>query len=165
MFGPGPKEVAVAEDVDATDAQLLAELQADARATNRALAERVGVAPSTSLDRVRGLEARGVIRGYHADVSLSHLGRPVQALVTVRIRPPTRQRIDEFSAHASSLEPTLAVFTLTGREDFVLHVAVPDTDALYSFVLDEVSSRPEVADVRTSIVYDCVRRHVQAPTD
>lgn len=155
----------MAEHVDATDARLLAELQADARMTNRALAERVDVAPSTSLDRVRGLEARGVIRGYHADVSLPHLGRPVQALVTVRIRPPTRQRVDEFRAHASLLEPTLAVFTLTGREDFVLHVAVADTDALYSFVLDEVSSRPEVADVRTSIVYDCVRRHDQVPAD
>lgn len=67
-------------------------------------------------------------------------------------------------AHTSSREATLSTFTLTGREDFILHIAVSDTDALYTFVLDEVSSRPEVADVRTSIVYDCTRRHVQAPS-
>ena len=43
---------------------------------------------------------------------------------------------------------------------FLLHVAVPDTDALYAFVIDRLTERPEVADVRTSVVYEHIRRPV-----
>ena len=53
------------------DLTLAAELQRDARQTNRALAEKIGLAPSTTLARVRELEANGVIGGYHARVDLS----------------------------------------------------------------------------------------------
>lgn len=57
--------------MDELDAALVAQLQADARLTNREIAERVGVAPSTALERIRALHSRGVLRGYHADVDLA----------------------------------------------------------------------------------------------
>lgn len=149
--------------MDELDAALVAALQADARATNRDLAERVGVAPSTALERVRSLRERGVLRGYHADVDLPALGRSVQALVAVRIRPPARQRIEAFRDFATALPETVAVFVVSGTEDFLVHVAVPDTDALYAFVIDRLTERPDVADVRTSIVYQHLRRPVLEP--
>src|SRR4051794_1570709 len=61
--------------VDELDSAIVALLQADARQTNRELARRLGVAPSTCLQRVRGLQARGVIRGFRAEVDLLALGR------------------------------------------------------------------------------------------
>ncbi|MEJ5945619.1 Lrp/AsnC family transcriptional regulator [Pseudokineococcus basanitobsidens] len=149
--------------MDELDAALVAELQADARLTNRDLAERVGVAPSTALERVRSLRARGVLRGYHADVDLPALGRSVQALIAVRIRPPARRRIEEFRDFATALPETVAVFVVSGGEDFLIHVAVADTDALYAFVIDRLTERPEVADVRTSIVYQHLRRPALEP--
>jgi len=149
--------------VDELDAALVRELQADARLTNRELAGRVGVAPSTSLERIRALRARGVLRGYHADVALEALGRPVQALIAVRIRPPARQKIEGFRDFASRLPQTVGVFVVSGGEDFLLHVAVPSTDALYALVIDRLTERPEVADVRTSIVYEHIRRPVLEP--
>ena len=149
--------------MDELDAALTAHLQADARLTNRELADRVGVAPSTALERVRSLRSRGVLRGYHADVDLPALGRSVQALIAVRIRPPARQRIEAFRDFASNLPETAAVFVVSGGEDFLIHVAVPDTDALYAFVIDRLTERPEVADVRTSIVYQHLRRPVLEP--
>ena len=48
------------------------------------------------------------------------------------------------------------MFVVAGGSDFLLHVAVPDTDALYAFVID----RPEVVDVNTSVVYEHIRRPV-----
>jgi hypothetical protein len=42
-------------------------------------------------------------------------------------------------------------------------VAVPDTDALYAFVVDRLTERPEVADIRTSVVYEHLRRPVIEP--
>lgn len=149
--------------MDELDAALVSLLQADARLTNRELAHRVGVAPSTSLERVRALRARGVLRGYHADVDLAALGRSVQALIAVRIRPPARERIEAFRDFAARLAETAGVFVVSGGEDFLIHVAVPDTNALYAFVIDRLTERPEVADVRTSIVYEHLRRPVLEP--
>jgi DNA-binding Lrp family transcriptional regulator len=143
--------------LDSLDLALLTLLQNDARLTNRQLAAQTGVAPSTSLDRVRGLVARGVISGYHAEVDLPALGRSVQALIAVRIRPPSRDRIEAFRDWVLTLPDVLGLFVTSGTEDFLIHVGVPDTNGLYDFVIDRLTERREVADVRTSIVYEHVR--------
>ena len=140
------------------DASIVRELQNDARRTNRAIADAVHVAPSTSLERIRSLRERGVIRGYHADVDLVALGRGVQALIAVRIRPPSRKHIEAFRDWAHERTETVGVFVVSGGEDFLIHLAVPNTDALYAFVIDRLTERPEVADVRTSIVYEHLQR-------
>ncbi len=152
-------------DLDAIDRGLIRALQADARQSNRDLAAAAHVSPSTSSERIRALRAEGVIRGYHADVSLPALGRGVQALTAVTIRPPTRANVEAFSNWASQLPELIGIFVVSGGSDFLLHVAVPDTDALYAFVLDRLTGRPEVADVNTSIVYEHIRRTVLEPID
>ncbi|WP_092865352.1 Lrp/AsnC family transcriptional regulator [Quadrisphaera sp. DSM 44207] len=149
--------------MDELDRALLRHLQNDARRTNRDLAEAVGVAPSTALERVRALRRRGVVRGYHAEVDLAAVGRPVQALIAVRIRPPKREVIEAFRDWVRQLPETVGVFVVSGTEDFLLHVAVPDTDALYAFVIDRLTQRREVADVRTSVVYEHLRTPVVDP--
>jgi DNA-binding Lrp family transcriptional regulator len=112
---------------------------------------------------VRALRESGVVRGYHADVDLPALGRTVQALTAVTIRPPSRVSIEAFRDWAAQLPEIVGVFVMSGGDDFVLHVAVPDTDGLYAFVIDRLTERPEVADVRTSVVYEHIRRPVLEP--
>jgi DNA-binding Lrp family transcriptional regulator len=46
---------------------------------------------------------------------------------------------------------------VSGSSDFLLHVAVSNTDALYAFVIDRLTERPEVAEVNTSVVYEHLR--------
>jgi DNA-binding Lrp family transcriptional regulator len=154
------REIAALTDLDSLDLALLAALQDDARQTNRDLAAAVHAAPSTTSERVRALRATGVVRGYHADVALEALGRRVQALIAVTIRPPSREHIEAFRDWAGQLPETVGVFVVSGGDDFLLHVAVPDTDALYAFVIDRLTERAEVADVRTSVVYEHIRRPV-----
>lgn len=125
--------------------------------TNRDVAAAVGVSATTALDRTRSLRARGIIRGTILDVDLPSIGRPVQALVAVRIRPPSRAIIEAFRDWAASRPQTIGVFVTTGNEDFIIHLAVPDNDSLYAFVIDELTQRSEVADVRTSVVYEHIR--------
>ncbi|WP_028067299.1 Lrp/AsnC family transcriptional regulator [Solirubrobacter soli] len=149
--------------LDATDWAILDVLQDDARTSNRDLAAAVHVSPSTSSERVRNLKADGVIRGYHADVDYGALGRHVQALTAVTIRPPTREIIEAFRNWVSELPEIVGVFVVSGAADFLLHVAVPDTDALYAFVIDRLTERAEVADVNTSVVYEHIRRTVLEP--
>jgi DNA-binding Lrp family transcriptional regulator len=159
MFDMGPSS----PDLDELDAALIRELQNNARQTNRNLAAAVHVAPSTSLERVRSLHDRGVIRGYHADVDLPALKRHVQAIIAVRIRPPSRENIESFRDFVSRLPETAGVFVVSGGADFLIHVAVRDTDALYAFVIDRLTERSEVADVNTSVVYEHIRNVALAP--
>jgi DNA-binding Lrp family transcriptional regulator len=146
------------------DAAILRELQTNARRTNRAIAEAVHIAPSTSLERIRSLRERGVIRGFHAEADLAALGREVQALIAIRIRPPSRENIEAFRDWAQQLSETVGVFVVSGGDDFLLHVAVPNTEALYAFVIDRLTERPEVADVNTSVVYEHIRKYVVQPS-
>jgi DNA-binding Lrp family transcriptional regulator len=150
--------------LDELDTAIVRELQADARRTNRDIAAAVGVSPTTALDRTRGLRERGVIRGAALDLDLAAIGRPVQAMIAVRIRPPSRRNIEGFRNWVSALPDTLGVFVTSGTEDFLIHVAVPDNESLYAFVIDRLTERPEVADVRTSVVYEHLRNPGIRPT-
>ena len=140
--------------LDELDKAILRELQADARRTNKDIAAAVGVSPSTALERTRSLRERGVIRGAVLDLNLAAIGRGVQALIAVRIRPPSRRNIEGFRNWVSQMPETVGVFVVSGSEDFLVHVAVKDNQDLYAFVIDRLTERPEIADVRTSVVYE-----------
>lgn len=151
--------------MDELDSALVAALQADGRRSNRELAAELGVAPSTSLERVRALRARGVLTGVHATVDPASIGRPVQAMVTVRLRPQSREVIQRFRNFVTTLPETIQLFVTTGPEDVLIHVAVASTDALQNFVLDALTKRREVAGVRTEVIFDHRRNYVLSPVD
>jgi DNA-binding Lrp family transcriptional regulator len=151
------------ERLDRTDRAIVAELQNDARVSNKDLAARVGLAPSTCLERVRALRARGVLRGFHAEVDRDALGRSLEAIISVRIRPHSRAQVDSFRAAAFAMPEVIELFHVTGADDFLLHVGVADTDALRDFVLDRLTVRPEVGHVESRVVYDHARRPALEP--
>ena len=149
-----PKTVRV--DVDDVDRRLLRELARDARIPNNALAELAGIAPSTCLGRVRALRERGVIRGYHADIDPAALGRPLQAMIAVRLQSDARGHIRRFVADVARLSEVLNVFFLAGKDDFLLHVAAASTEDLRDFV-ENLSSDADVAYTETSLIFEHVR--------
>ncbi|MDP9799885.1 DNA-binding Lrp family transcriptional regulator [Catenuloplanes nepalensis] len=149
--------------MDELDSALVRLLQSDARLSNRELARRLGIAPSTCLERVRALTRRGVIRGYHADIDPNAIGRGVQALVSVQVRPLNRDVINAFKAAASEMTEVLSVFVLAGGDDFLLHVAVPDLDHLHAFLLDRLSKRREITDFRTSMIFQQMQNRTPEP--
>jgi DNA-binding Lrp family transcriptional regulator len=112
---------------------------------------------------VRALRERGVITGYHAEVSLPALNRHVQALLHVQIRPLSRQVIEGFKQYAAALPEVLSVFVVAGGDDFLVHVAVPSVEALHAFLMDKFSKRREIVSFRSSIIYQHSRNQVIAP--
>ncbi|NNC80154.1 MAG: Lrp/AsnC family transcriptional regulator [Acidimicrobiales bacterium] len=146
--------------LDPTDRLLINELQRDARQTNRALAGKAGLAPSTTLGRVRELERTGVITGYHAEVDLSALGRGLQALVFVRLQPKSDEIISNFLNHMWGLPETIGIDLITGVEDAVIHLAVADTDALQAVILNQISGVEGVFDERTSLLFQHRRKPI-----
>ena len=145
-----------AGDLDDIDRHIVRELARDARMANNALAERVGIAPSTCLGRVRSLRERGVIRGYHADVDQAAIGRPLQAMIAVRLQSHARSRIRGFVAGVAGLPEVLNVFFLAGKDDFLLHVAAASTSALREFV-ETLSSNTDVSYTETSLIFEHIR--------
>ena len=141
-------------DLDDVDRAMLGALAADARITNQALAERVGVAPSTALARLRALRERGVIQGFHAELDLAALGRPLQALIAVRLAVHAREQIEAFTNAVRELSGVLMVFHLTGVTDYLVWVAVADAHDLREFVVDHLATHPSVAHAETSLIYE-----------
>ncbi|HTU85285.1 MAG TPA: Lrp/AsnC family transcriptional regulator [Solirubrobacteraceae bacterium] len=140
--------------VDDVDRAMLELLAHDARITNQRLAERVGIAPSTALARLRSLRERGVIRGFHAEVDLAALGRPLQALIAVRLTVHERDQIDDFTNAVRALPGVLMVFHLTGVTDYLVWVAAADAQDLREFVVDHLATHPSVAHAETSLIYE-----------
>lgn len=139
--------------IDAVDRQIIEQLQLNGRMTNAELAERVGIAPSTCVARVRSLVSRGVITGFTASVDPAVMGMTLQVLVSVTIRSGARQRISEFSEELRALPEVLQLFFLGGVEDFIIHLAARDSDHVRDFVMEHLSAHPAVSSTRTSIVF------------
>ncbi len=134
------------------------ELQNDARQTNKALSEKVGVAPSTCLERVRELRARGVITGFGAHVDPAAVGRPMEAILSIQQGSAQRQGTEALLEHTAALPETVRVMALTGTTDFIVHVAVRDMDHLRDVIWNLIARR-EVARVQSSLVL----AHVDGP--
>jgi DNA-binding Lrp family transcriptional regulator len=144
-------------DFDAVDRRILAELRNDARVSNKDLAERAGIAPSTCLARVARLEQQGVLIGYHAELAPRAIGLGVQAMIAVRLEKHSRADVDRFRAHLLGLREVLTLYHVAGANDFLVHVAVRDTDRLRELVLDAFTARPEVAHLETALIFEQAR--------
>jgi DNA-binding Lrp family transcriptional regulator len=147
----------VSSTLDRTDFAILAALQNDARLSNKELAARVGLAPSSCLERVRRLRKTGVLTGFRALVDPGALGITMQALVFVRLARHARRQVRAFREHALSLPETIAVYHVAGQHDFLVHVGVRDANHLRDLAMDAFTSRREVSRIETHLIFE----HVQ----
>ncbi|MDA8901751.1 Lrp/AsnC family transcriptional regulator [Aquiluna sp.] len=141
-------------DLDDLDREILAILGKNGRVSNADLAAEVGLAASTCLGRVRNLVESGVIRSFGAEIEPEALGLNLQALISVTLRAGARANLATFMKQMQEHPQVIQVFFLGGSEDFIVHVAVPDSNAVREFVLDQLSNNASVANTRTNIVFD-----------
>lgn len=146
---------------DRIDRQLISLLRKNARLSNKELAAAVGVAPSTCLERVRRLEQEKILTGYHAEVDPKRIGIGLEAMVAVKLHQHAPQMVEAFQEHAASRPEVVQVFHMAGANDFLVHVAVRDSDHLRELALSAFTQRPEVARIETSLLF--ARRPGQGP--
>ena len=144
------------------DRRLLAELSQNCRTGYRELGEKLGIPASTCHGRVRALEAAGVIRGYHADIDPEAAGLGVHALIQVRVHSNRRDRLTEIFQELRELPGVQQLYIVGGDRDFVMHVACPSVRGLRDFVSQHLSSRPELAQTQTQLVFEHALGHVPA---
>jgi DNA-binding Lrp family transcriptional regulator len=145
--------------MDRTDFEILVELQNNARLTNKELAAKVHLAPSSCLERVRALSRAGVLKGHHADVDASALGITLEALVAIRLVKHSRDAFRRLYAHMLSLPEVLGVFHVSGVTDLQVHVAVRDIQHLRDLIVERFATRAEVDHCETAVIYDLYRKH------
>ncbi|MDX2300423.1 MAG: Lrp/AsnC family transcriptional regulator [Xanthomonadaceae bacterium] len=148
--------------LDRTDFALIRLLRKNARMPNKDLAEAVGIAPSTALERVRRLRNEHAILGYHAEVAPAAVGIALQAMVAVRLARHSRALVESFHDHLMALPEVLSFYHLAGADDFLVHVGVRDSDHLRDFALSAFTERKEVAHIETRLIFE-FRRNPELP--
>lgn len=150
-----PKDVRA--DLDEVDRRILALLHADARISNSALADAVGIAASTCHGRVRRLQDLGVIRGFYADIDPVAIGLSLQAMISVSLQSNARGKIGTFIQQIRRKPQVMDVYFLAGADDFIIHVAARDTDDLRAFVVENLNADADVAGTQTSLIFEHLR--------
>jgi DNA-binding Lrp family transcriptional regulator len=145
--------------LDRTDCEIIDALQKNGRLSNKELAAKAGIAPSTCGVRLRRLVESGVLRGFHTDVDPRALGIGLQAVVAVRLRRHSVDLVESFRSHVLGLPEVVRVYHMAGADDFLIHVAVRDPEHLRELALTAFSSRPEVGHIQTSLVFEHVSEH------
>ncbi|SDK85952.1 transcriptional regulator, AsnC family [Glycomyces sambucus] len=155
MAGERPKKTQPHQAaLDGTDLAILAALTEDGRMTNAALAARAGVAESTCAYRVRALREAGVLTAVRAHLSPEALGRPLHAIIKVRLGSHSRELVHHLYDRLVALPGVLTVFHVGGDDDFLLHVAVAGPEALRDLILEHVTVHPMVRQTETQLVFE-----------
>ena len=143
--------------LDKIDRQIIELLKNDARLSFRELGETVFLSANTVADRVRRLVHDKVLLGFHAEVDPDALGLSLQAMITVRLRRHSRREVIAFRSHLLALSEVLAVYHVGGSYDFLVHVAVRDSNHLRDLALDAFTTRPEVGQMETHLIFEYCR--------
>jgi len=137
------------ERIDEIDAQILNLLQEHGRMKRSRIAEEVGLSLPSVSERIRKLEERGVITGYHATVDAKRLHVDITAIIRVTV--DGSDRYPEFVEQAMSLDEVLEVHSVTGEGSHILKVRTPNTTSLER-LLSTIQAWRGVHGTSTSIV-------------
>jgi DNA-binding Lrp family transcriptional regulator len=138
-------------DLDAIDWKILRELQDEGRITNVELSRRVGISAPPCLRRVKRLEDEGVIRGYRALLNAPALGMDVVAFCLVGLHHQSDAELKAFAEQTRAWPIVRHAWMVSGESDFLLHCVAPDLGSFQAFVIEELTSTPNVDTVRTAL--------------
>jgi Lrp/AsnC family transcriptional regulator, leucine-responsive regulatory protein len=127
------------------------------------LAEKVGLAASPCLRRLKALEEDGIIEGYRALVNRKALGFEVEAFVFIKLvqsEPGWRTRLVD---RLKGYEEVIACHALAGEVDLIVHVVAKDIEDFGEFTMNRVLTLPGVADVRSSFVLSTIKPQSAIP--
>lgn len=147
--------------IDATDKNILSIIQRNGRETNAEIARQVGLAPSAVLERVRKLEERGVIRGFHASVDPKTVGFGLIAFVFVR----TNECGDGTDLRLAEIPEVLEVHDVAGDDSYLLKMRAADPEDLARLLKEKLKSIPTVVTTRTTVVLQTVKETSELPLD
>src|SRR4029453_5540788 len=153
--------MAILETIDDIDLSILTFLQSDARTSNAEIARQVGMAPSGILERLRKLEARGILRGYEAKVDPHTFGLGLLAFVFVR--SDERLRSGDTGLRLAELPEVLEVHHIAGEDCYLAKVRAADPEAVARLLPEGFGAIESVRSTRTTIVLETLKESARLP--
>lgn len=138
-------------DLDAIDWKILRELQNEGRVTNVELSRRVGISAPPCLRRVKRLEDAGLIQGYRAILNGPALGFDVVAFCQIGLHRQSEADLKAFADRTRNWPIVRRAWMVSGDSDFLLQCVATDLVAFQTFVIEELTSTPNVDTVRTAL--------------
>jgi Lrp/AsnC family leucine-responsive transcriptional regulator len=151
--------------LDAIDRKILERLQESGRMSNVELAAAIHLSAPQCFRRVRALEERGVIRGYHATVDGPAIGLGVTAYVSLNIVGNAVGQARKIEAQIRDFRQILECHIVSGDCDYLLKVVASDLKALSQFLTDQLMQVPGVANVRSMICLEEIKPISALPCD
>jgi DNA-binding Lrp family transcriptional regulator len=151
-----------APSLDAIDIKILAALQREGRSTIQKLAGRVGLSPRPCLERVRRLEAAGIISGYQAVLALERLSRPITVFAEIALESHGRQ--EQFERRLAKIEEIVECWEVSGAFDYLARFVCADVaryETLTAALIDDPALG--VARIQSLITLRPVRRFAGYP--
>lgn len=152
-----------ARSLDDIDRRILAELQRDGRLSNVELAARVGLSASPCLARVRRLEREGILKGYVALVSPEALGLAITVFIQVALERQSERTLEIFETRVRAFPEVMECYLMTGDSDYLLRLVAPDVQALQRFIIQDLTTIPGVANIRSSFALKQVAYRTALP--
>ena len=147
------------------DRRILTHLQANARMTNADLAREVGLSPSPCLRRVRDLEQNGTINRYVALLNPSAVGLPVSVFVQVTLERQVEKALESFEAAVIDRPEVMECYLMTGDADYLIRVVVASIDDYERFLVNELTTIPGVASIKSSFALKQVTYRTNLPLE
>ena len=135
---------------DRVDRAIVTRLQGNGRMTNVELADAVSLSPSACLRRVKALEASGVIAGYRAEVSRLRAGLPFTVFIGLRAEGHSQANAARIERQLLEIPAVVACYLVSGAEDFLIEVAVPDLPGYEQLLLGEILTIPSVVEAHST---------------
>jgi Lrp/AsnC family transcriptional regulator of ectoine degradation len=138
--------------LDDRDIAILRVLSVEGRITKAALAERVGLSPTPAWERLRKLEAAGLIEGYRAEIALKKLAPHVTVFMAAELADHTGPSFRAFEAAVQRYDEVVACWALGGGYDYLLQIVTRDIDAYQRLVDAMLDARIGLARYFTYVV-------------
>lgn len=149
--------------LDTIDLKILQELQEDGSLANVELAKRVHLSPSSCLNRVRALEADGVINRYVAIANPGALGLDLNVFISISLKSQSKEALAEFEQRISEHDEVMECYLMTGDSDYLIRVAVSNIAALEKFILEQLTPIPGIEKIRSAFTLKQVRYKTALP--
>ena len=121
-------------ELDRADLALLDALQRDGRATIQSLSELVNLSARATLNRVRKLEAEGVIEGYRAVIDRRVLGEPICVFAEVALKDQRQPVVQRFEKKMATAPEVVACHVISGRYDYLVRIACPHLENYHRLI-------------------------------
>jgi Lrp/AsnC family leucine-responsive transcriptional regulator len=147
--------------IDAVDSKILNIIQQNAKTTNAEIARQVDMAPSAIFERIKKLEAHGLISGYHARLNPRELGLGLLAFVFVRAED--KQAELDTGQRLAKIPEVQEVHHIAGEDCYLVKVRTKDTEHLGRLLREQFSAIETVRSTRTTIVLNTLRETCDIP--